>query len=180
MNQSLNKPYKKSINTNRNQIKEKKKKIEYSSKKENDNEREMITKEIIKTIEKSKNGLHEYKVRPLVEDTEKFSDHLKKYGLKTNHLRRFLDSLKQLKARLAKTGKIEDIQDDLYFLQPQLAFAAARKKQEMRKGDSLNPAQDFCNVVTAGIKKVHSEKDFYRLVQLVEAIIAYHKAAGGD
>lgn len=33
--------------------------------------------------------------------------------------------------------------------------------------------------MSAAIDKVHSKEDFERLVQLVESIIAYHKAEGG-
>ena len=33
--------------------------------------------------------------------------------------------------------------------------------------------------MSAAIDKVHSREDFERLVQLIESIIAYHKAEGG-
>jgi CRISPR-associated protein Csm2 len=50
----------------------------------------------------------------------------------------------------------------------------------MRRDERVNPAKDFSDVITVGIKKVSSTEDFYRLVQLIEATIAYHKEAGGE
>lgn len=140
-----------------------------------------IRDEIIKTIDDLKHeGLKEYPVRTLVEQAQKLGKHLHKYKLKTNHLRRFLDAVKQLKARLGRGDNFSEVDSDIAFLQPQLAYAAARKKSEMKRDEKVNPAKDFSDVITAGIQEVHSPEDFYRLVQLIEAIIAYHKEAGGE
>lgn len=139
-----------------------------------------IRDEIIKTIDALESGLQAYQVRTLVEQAQKFGKHLHEHKLKTNHLRRFLDAVKQLKARLGRGDKFSEIDSDIAFLQPQLAYAAARKKSEMRRDEKVNPAKNFSDVITTGIKKVHSPEDFYRLVQLIEAIIAYHKEAGGE
>jgi CRISPR-associated protein Csm2 len=126
-------------------------------------------------------GLQAYQVRTLVEQAQKFGKHLQEHKLKTNHLRRFLDAVKQLKARLGRGDKFSEVDSDIAFLQPQLAYAAARKKSEMRRDEKVNPAKDFSDVITTAIdKKVRSPEDFYRLVQLIEAIIAYHKEAGGE
>ncbi|OLP19175.1 type III-A CRISPR-associated protein Csm2 [Leptolyngbya sp. 'hensonii'] len=140
-----------------------------------------ITSEIQTTIKKLESGLHQYQVRTLVEQARKFGIHLKKHELKTNHLRRFLDAVKQIEARLNRGDEFSIVDNDIAFLQPQLAYAAARKREEMKKKDKVNPAKEFSDVITVAIKeKVKSPKDFERLVQLVEAIIAYHKEAGGE
>ncbi len=139
-----------------------------------------IRDEIIKTINALEAGLQVYQVRTLVEQAQKFGKHLQKHKLKTNHLRRFLDAVKQIKARLGRGDKFSEVDSDIAFLQPQLAYAAARKKSEMRRDEKVNPAKDFSDVITTAIKKVESPEDFYRLVQLVEAIIAYHKEADGE
>lgn len=139
-----------------------------------------ITKEIRESILKCDVGLHQYPVRKLVEQTRKFGGHLKKHELKTNHLRRFLDAVKQINARLSRGDDFSVIDDDIAFLQPQLAYAAARKEKEMKRNDKINPAKDFSNVITTAIGKVKTPQDFIRLVQLIEATIAYHKEAGGE
>lgn len=63
-------------------------------------------------------------------------------------------------------GKIEA---DVVLLKPKLAYAAARQR-------SAKPLEE---VISVAIDKVESTKDFERLVQLIESIIAYHKAEGG-
>jgi CRISPR-associated protein Csm2 len=55
-------------------------------------------------------------------------------------------------------------------LKPKLAYAAARQR-------AVKPLSD---VMSVAIDKVYDLKDFERLVQMIESIIAYHKAAGGE
>lgn len=61
------------------------------------------------------------------------------------------------------------IEADVVLLKPKLAYAAARQR-------SAKPLEE---VMRVAIDKVESTKDFERLVQLIESIIAYHKAEGG-
>jgi CRISPR-associated protein Csm2 len=61
------------------------------------------------------------------------------------------------------------IEADIVLLKPKLAYAAARQR-------SAKPLEE---VMSVAIDKVESTKDFERLVQLIESIIAYHKAEGG-
>ncbi|WP_414584929.1 type III-A CRISPR-associated protein Csm2 [Scytonema sp. PCC 10023] len=61
------------------------------------------------------------------------------------------------------------IEADVVLLKPKLAYAAARQR-------SAKPLEE---VISLAIDKVESTKDFERLVQLIESIIAYHKAEGG-
>ncbi|WP_339381350.1 type III-A CRISPR-associated protein Csm2 [Brasilonema sp. UFV-L1] len=122
-------------------------------------------------------GLQEYKIRELVEDTEQLGKELAKQ-LKTNQIRKFLDAVNRLKANLAKDDKknFSVIENDLVFLKPKLAYAAARQQKNSR---DPGPVAPFKQVLDAAIKQVKTTEDFDRFVQLVEAVIAYHKAAGG-
>ncbi|GAX41468.1 Csm2 family CRISPR-associated protein [Tolypothrix sp. NIES-4075] len=61
------------------------------------------------------------------------------------------------------------IEADVVLLKPKLAYAAARQR-------SAKPLEE---VISIAIDKVESTKDFERLVQFIESIIAYHKAEGG-
>lgn len=61
------------------------------------------------------------------------------------------------------------IEADVVLLKPKLAYASARQR-------SAKPLEE---VMSVAIDQVKSTKDFERLVQLIESIIAYHKAEGG-
>jgi CRISPR-associated protein Csm2 len=131
-----------------------------------------VAQEIINTIQGLKESegrsLKDYPIRTLVKHAEAFGPELKRQRLETNQVRKFLDAVNQLKAKLI--GKdFSSIETEVVLLKPKLAYAAAR--QDAVK--ALN------RVMSEAIDKVHSKADFDRLVQLMESIIAYHKAEGG-
>lgn len=138
------------------------------SKTQND-ENAKTKNQIIKTIKNLPDGLKTYPIRDLVKHAEEFGPYLKKQGLETNQVRKFLDAVNRLKADLAETGEFAKVETEVVLLKPKLAYAAARQRA----------AKPLNEVMSAAIDKVHSKEDFERLVQLVESIIAYHKAEGG-
>lgn len=140
---------------------------------------EDITITMVNKINNFKSGLQEYQIHELVTDTENFGKELVRKQLKTNQIRKFLDAVKRLKSTLDKSEKrdIKVINDDLFLLLPQLAYAAARQQRNPR---DPGPVAPFKQVLEAAIKKVVTPTDFDKFVQLVESIIAYHKAAGGQ
>jgi CRISPR-associated protein Csm2 len=126
-------------------------------------------------------GLQEYTIRELVEDTDKLGSYLAKKGLKTTQIRKFLDAVNQVKVKLdTSKSATQEASDEVQLLRPKLAYAAARQSKKNDPG----PVEPFKVVLEAAIKKVRQEpvyfqEDFKRLTQLIESIIAYHKAAGG-
>lgn len=143
------------------------------------NQSTSITSRIVETINGLGN-LREYGIRNLVEHAQDFGPFLRNRRLETNQIRKFLDAINRLKAQLSQGNSEEnnikddetlfkEIETDIVLLKPKLAYAAARQ-------DAAKPLSD---VMSAAIDKVHSLKDFERLVQLIESIIAYHKAEGG-
>lgn len=138
-------------------------------------------------------SLAEYSVRDLVKHAEKFGLALRQQRLETNQIRKVLDAINQIKAKaidervriladkknkdqlteedlkVIETKIFDAIDPDIVLLKPKLAYAASRQ-------NAVEPLQ---RVMSAAIDKTHSTKDFERLVQLIESIIAYHKAAGG-
>ncbi len=132
------------------------------------NKPQNIVAEIEITI-KGLNGLQFYPIRDLVKHAAEFGPYLKQQRLETNQVRKFLDAVNRLKAKLAETGEFSDIETEVVLLKPKLAYAVARQKAAKPLGD----------VISAAIDKVHNTEDFWRLVQLIESIIAYHKAEGG-
>lgn len=154
-------------------------------------EPQTITGKIIGTIDKFK-PLENYPIPDLVKHAEEFGSYLKKQGLKTNQIRKFLDAVNRIKAKLTQNeteenklnqsssknkneAELEEIQfkrikDEVILLKPKLAYAAARQR-------AIKPLNE---VMSKAIDQVHTTKDFERLVQLIESIIAYHKAEGGE
>lgn len=147
----------------------------YNKKQEREERVDILAKEIVDIINKLEGGLQTYKIRDLVKHAEQFGPELKRRRLETNQVRKFLDALNRLKTILAQTEekdegtKFAKIETEVVLLKPKLAYAAARQKA----------AKPLSKVMSAAIDKTHSSKDFDRLVQLVESIIAYHKAEGG-
>ncbi|PMB40845.1 type III-A CRISPR-associated protein Csm2 [Fischerella thermalis CCMEE 5330] len=135
----------------------------------NVNKTQNIVDEIVKTIDHLADGLKTYPIRDLVKHAEQFGPYLKQQRLETNQVRKFLDAVNRLKADLAETGEFAKVETEVVLLKPKLAYAAARQKAAKPLGE----------VMSAAIDKVHSKEDFERLVQLLESIIAYHKAEGG-
>jgi CRISPR-associated protein Csm2 len=135
----------------------------------NISETQNIVEEITKTIDGLTEGLQKYPIRDLVNHAAKFGPYLKQQRLETNQVRKFLDAVNRLKADLTETGEFAKIETEVVLLKPKLAYAAARQRAAKPLGE----------VMSAAIDKVHSKEDFERLVQLIESIIAYHKAEGG-
>jgi CRISPR-associated protein Csm2 len=123
--------------------------------------------------------LQSYSVRDLVQDAEELGSHLKNIGLKTNQIRKFLDALNRLKVELYRDPQnqgISVIKNDLLMLKPKLVYSAARQRDR----DNNSPVDPLKDVILEAIGRIDSPEDFNRLVQIVEAVIAYHKAAGGE
>lgn len=134
---------------------------------------------ILQTLRQLENGLlRNYEIRTLVKEAEDLGSHLKQQGLKTNQIRKFLDAVNRLKVELAqdKEQRFSVIKDSVILLKPKLAYAAARQQDSRR----FNPVKPLSDVISVAIDKVDDSPDFNRLVQLIESIIAYHKAAGGE
>lgn len=128
-----------------------------------------IVEEMIDKIKGLNEGLKSYPIRELVQHAEKFGTYLKQQRLETNQVRKFLDAINRLKAELTEKDNFAAIETEVVLLKPKLAYAAARQRAAKPLGD----------VMSAAIDKVSSKEDFERLVQLLESIIAYHKAEGG-
>ncbi|HBW57498.1 MAG TPA: type III-A CRISPR-associated protein Csm2 [Oscillatoriales bacterium UBA8482] len=133
---------------------------------------EPITARMVKKIDSCSNGLKEYEIKQLVEDTESLGRKLAR-DLKTNQIRKFLDAVKRLKVQPEKNVDFNvAIKNGLQLLRPQLAYAAAKQP-------NVEGIKDLRLVMEAAIKKVNHPEDFTRFVQLIESIIAYHKVEGG-
>jgi len=89
-------------------------------------------------------------------------------------IRRIMGAFRKVEANLA--GKGSELTDELVRsqvlpLRPRLAYAAARKV----RGRS-HPLDPLYNVMSAAIDRVKTMSDFARLMNFMEAIVAYYKA----
>ena len=145
------------------------------------------------------NKLYNYQIDNLVNDAEDFGNYLSELNLKTNQIRKFLDTVNRLKVQIAiavkDNNKVKDndnksqpfeltnqpkIHADLILLKQKLAYAYGKKKRGKFDSDEAKALKNLKDVMDIAIEKVEDSDDFERLFQLVESIIAYHKAAGGD
>lgn len=150
-----------------------------------DSDKPDIVKQVVKTITdiKVEVGLKYYPIRTLVKDAEQFGEYIKGRGLKTNQIRKFLDTVNRLKveikvqiknkttdAGVISLTELPKIDAELVLLKQKLAYASARQ-------DAVKPLKEVMDVA---IDKVQDLEDFERFFHLIESIIAYHKAAGGE
>ena len=84
--------------------------------------------------------------------------------LKTAQIRKIYSAVKKI--QMNKTFN----RNELILLKPRLAYAAARKQE----------VEDLRDALTQAIDKVDSVEKFKNFVDFFEAILAYHKAFGGD
>ena len=103
----------------------------------------------------------------LVKEAEQRGQQLKNQGLTTSQIRNIYGAVKKMQM---KGGELDT--HKLLMLKPKLAYAAKRH------GGGVDTLKD---VLTQAIDHVGTDKDnFNRFVDFFEAILAYHKAHGGN
>ena len=111
--------------------------------------------------------------RALVELAEQVGRRVKNEGLTTNQIRNIFGLVKRMEMEMRKGS---DWKHELMMLKPKMAYAAARAKERSRD----RGAETLAKVLARAIDEVGSDASkFSRFVDLFEAILAYHKAAGG-
>lgn len=111
-----------------------------------------------------------------VEFAKKFGTYLAKQdentiALTTSQLRKFFGAVKQIQYDYNQT--------DVVLLKPKLAYAVGRAKADKQSRNKDVKIEDFYYVISNAIDQVTNEAEFTNFVKLFEAIVAYHKAAGG-
>ena len=120
--------------------------------------------------------------------SEFFGHYVKETNLTTNQIRNFFSEVRKLHMKIAQVYAIEENdqifpeETTLMMLAPRLAYAAARAPKEAKEG-----ADQLKKVLTIAINAVREApndsekiKRFDNFTNFVEAIIAYHKTAGGE
>lgn len=105
----------------------------------------------------------------IVEIAREVGEHLSPRGVdvKINQIRRFLDETRQIETE-TKRGKFSA--DRIVLLRPKLAYAAGRQMK----------VKDLMNVLDPAIQSAsNSKENFFKLLRLIEGIVAYHRYYGG-
>jgi CRISPR-associated protein Csm2 len=97
-------------------------------------------------------------------------------GLTTSQLRRFFGEIRRIEA------DYDNLKDDIVLINPKLAYAVGRDLD--KSGRSKTKIKEFYEEIKSGLLFIrynteNQEKDFKRLVKVVEAIVAFHKYHGG-
>ena len=115
--------------------------------------------------------LSEFKAQDLVSSAQVLGERLggkpKGVDLKTAQIRKFLDAIKKLDSR---TTQENFDPEKVILLKVPLAYAAGKQKKVKLLMEVLEPCID----------KVNTHSDFKKIVQFIEAIVAYHKYYGGQ
>lgn len=108
--------------------------------------------------------------KALVDAAEKLGPRLKQNRLTTNQIRNVYGTVKRMELQIDSSREFD--YDKLILLKPKLAYAAARADND--------GARELRSVLSWAIDEVGTDrKHFERFVDFFEAILAYHKAAGG-
>lgn len=121
-----------------------------------------------------KNWIQKGPDKNLVKQAENFGFNLKTGGLTTSQIRQVFTKLKGIEAKGYLGKKV-----DFLMLKPLMAYAASRQPR-------VKGLQDMKQKVSIGIDEVVSANDetealkrFKNFCRFFEAVLAYHKAAGG-
>lgn len=108
-----------------------------------------------------------------VQCSDRFGRALKERGLKASQIRNIFGAVRRIEMNWRDDTSAEEQKAayrELLLLQPKLGYQSERVK-------AVKP---LANVLTAAIQQVQGDRDrFQRFVDFFEAILAYHKAAGG-
>ncbi|NUM44668.1 MAG: type III-A CRISPR-associated protein Csm2 [Anaerolineales bacterium] len=125
---------------------------------------------VLLTIITTQNSTEEGSAQLLVQWADRLGAIFKSTGLTSSQIRNFFSEI-----RTIQQYGFEDVKMKRRFilLIPKLEYAAARAKKFGMDG--------FRDVLTEGIRNVeNSSSNFDRFAQFFEAILAYHKAYGGN
>ncbi|HQJ72878.1 MAG TPA: type III-A CRISPR-associated protein Csm2 [Spirochaetota bacterium] len=105
---------------------------------------------------------------------QQFGTDINKNGLTTSQIRHVFTKIKEIEAK-----GIDKMEADLIMLKPLTAYSSKRHNKA-----GLTSFKD--TIIDSGIEEVMSTNDkderrkkFNNFVKLIEAVLAYHKAAGG-
>ncbi len=134
-----------------------------------------IQQQTLKTIITDPNG-----AETLVKEADKLGKDLARNRLSTNQIRALFGEVRQIEAQWQMgDSQRQKAERRLILLKPKMAYRAKRERGRAVKElvDVLDPAIDL---VIAEKDERKKYEHFQRFVDFFEAILAYHKAHGGN
>jgi CRISPR type III-A-associated protein Csm2 len=105
----------------------------------------------------------------------------KEKELSTTQLRKFFGQLKRLQAEVQVDGNYQKHEVKMLMLAPQLAYAVGRNKKKLgRNIIDTTKIGHFHDEITSMLNSVSEDKHFNNFVNIIEAVVAYHKFEGGE
>ena len=114
----------------------------------------------------------------LVRSAKTWGEYLaKELRLTTSQIRTVFGEVRRIEMSWAPGEENPEATRDLLLLKPKLAYQAARDAEKNRR---TKPVQALAGILTPGIDHIGTDRErFQCFVDFFEAVLAYHKAAGG-
>lgn len=112
--------------------------------------------------------------KELVDFAEKMGKYMAKNGLTNSKIRSIYGEIKRI-----QMGEFEKEKASFYLLRPKVAYAVGREKNNKGNKGS-NGLLLFQLVFEKCFENVSDKKSYNNFCNLIEAILAYHKANDGD
>jgi len=92
----------------------------------------------------------------------------------TSQIRKFFGEIKRIQA------DFDNCQQEIILLDPKIAYAVGRAKKDAKRDERV-AIEEFYNLLNPMIRDINGDKKkFKHFVQVCEAIVAYHRAKGGE
>jgi CRISPR-associated protein Csm2 len=112
-----------------------------------------------------------------IEFTEEFGDYLVGNKLTTSQIRNIFGEVKRIQGKIKGNELPKDVYRDFLLLKPKMAYAAQRAG-----GRGIKKFKEVMDEAYAAVVEAEEQKRgaaFNSFTDFFEAILAYHKAAGG-
>ena len=122
----------------------------------------------------------------LVKCAQDFGESLKQAGLTTSQIRALFGEVRQIQGEWSVKERRDHARRKLILLKPKMAYRAKRERGQAVEMlvKVLTPAVDLVTQAPAKSKAASSadnqDDNFQRFMDFFEAILAYHKAFGGN
>lgn len=117
--------------------------------------------------------------KKLISLAQKLGQDVKDGGLKTSQLRAIFGEVRRIEMMLADESKRQQAWYRLRLLEPKMLYRAARKESSSKGLQKLTAYLKQALQLTLETPEASRQAYFQRFIDFLEAVVAYHKAAGG-
>jgi len=126
-------------------------------------------------------GTDTQSARLLVDTAQRWGEYLANINLTTSQIRGIFGQVRQIEMNwppdIDDPERARRAERDLILLKPKLAYQAQR---DAEKNKNTKPVRELEQILSPAIDLVQGDREnFQRFVDFFEAILAYHRSAGG-